>query len=108
MAAHQTIRLHRLSAHRDSMGQIRSILASRGTDKQGRVRPRLFQVWVWEMPVYFLTLSAVALMCGLFILMWSATGTYTQEDTWWDGYAKVGIRLIYSVYKSNHVDSRSL
>jgi hypothetical protein len=127
-AAFQTIRLHRLSTHRDALQEIRRIMTApprrssspgnplsragravaRGLQRDGEVqselgansandgdweiKPRMIQVWAWQSSTVFLAGSVVCMICGMFVLVWSSTGTYVQE-VWWDGYAKVAVTL---------------
>lgn len=97
-AAQQTLRLHRLSGHRDALANIRHYMGSRVKDREGGIviKPRKFQVYVWQSSVIFLTLAVVIMVIGMAILIWSATsfGPYkTHEEGWWDDNAKVNHQL---------------
>lgn len=98
-AAQQSIRLHRLSAHKDALKNIRHFMGSRVRDQDGvlRVKPRRFQVYGWQASIVFLTLSVGALILGMAILIWSSTqfGPYKKRhDGWWTSDAKVSIFLL--------------
>jgi len=89
-AADQTIRLHRLSSHRDALMNIRHLLSSRHRrDREGRLMPRRFQIYTWQLPVVFLLCSALCMVVGMFVLVWSATW-HRLHTYWWDDNAKVG------------------
>ncbi|TKA32464.1 hypothetical protein B0A50_01572 [Salinomyces thailandicus] len=96
-AAQQSIRLHRLSAHKDSLKNIRHFMGCKVRDREGvvRIKPRRFQVYGWQASVMFLTLSVVTLVLGMCILIWSATqfGPYKRESEtgWWDSNAKLAV-----------------
>ncbi|KAI7083623.1 hypothetical protein KC356_g7407 [Hortaea werneckii] len=74
-AAQQSIRLHRLSAHKDSLKNIRHYMGCKVRDSEGvsRIKPRRFQVYGWQASIMFLTLSVAALIIGMCILIWSST-----------------------------------
>ncbi|EMD00526.1 hypothetical protein BAUCODRAFT_144184 [Baudoinia panamericana UAMH 10762] len=95
-AAQQSIRLHRLSGHKDAMKTIRHYMGCRKRDEEGvlRIKPRRFQVYGWQASIMFLTLSVAALLVGMCILIWSSTqfGPYkTVEEGWWDNNAKLAV-----------------
>lgn len=92
-AADQTVRLHRLSAHRDGLGGIRRLLAKtngerKHSKKTGRRAPSLLQVFTWQMPVMFLTTATISMIIGMFLHVWSAT-RHLQTSEWWDDNSKV-------------------
>ena len=91
IAAQQSIRLHRLCAHRDGLQLLRGGLAmERGPDGY---RPHLKQVWAWETSVVFLAASVVCLITGLTALMWVSAGygpgRPDDVDWWWGENSKV-------------------
>jgi len=95
-AAQQSIRLHRLSAHRDALRNIRHFMGSRMRDKEGvlRIKPRRFQVFGWQASIMFLTLSVVTMLVGMCILIWSSTQfgpAKSQRDGWWDSNSKLTV-----------------
>lgn len=71
-AADQTIRLHRLSSHKNGLALMRHSLRSEKRDDDGSFRPRAIQVYTWQLSVLFLVGSALCLLLGLFLLVWSA------------------------------------
>ena len=88
-AADQTVRLYRMSSHRDGLIQIRELLAkSNGKRDTGRLRPGMAQLYTWQMPVMFLTTAAICMIVGLFLHVWSAIRSTDHED-WWSDDAKV-------------------
>lgn len=91
-AADQTVRLHRLSSHRDGLAQIRKLLANAGektrSAKPGRIRPSMVQIMTWQMPVMFLTTATLCMIIGMFLHVWSAT-THLKRPTLWDDNTKV-------------------
>ncbi|KAF2129658.1 hypothetical protein P153DRAFT_376071 [Dothidotthia symphoricarpi CBS 119687] len=98
-AADQTVRLHRISAHRDGLENLRRLLAKtngerRRSTKTGRRQPSLLQVFTWQMPVMFLTTSTLCMIVGLFLHVWSAT-RHLQSAKIWDDDFKVA--LTYTV-----------
>ncbi|RMZ27564.1 hypothetical protein D0859_08366 [Hortaea werneckii] len=96
-AAQQSIRLHRLSAHKDSLKNIRHYMGCKVRDSEGvsRIKPRRFQVYGWQASIMFLTLSVAALIIGMCILIWSSTqfGPYKRkgQSSWWDSNAKLAV-----------------
>lgn len=96
-AAQQSIRLHRLSAHKSGLKEIRRIMASRQRTASGTIelRPRRLQVFGWQTSTMFLSLSVLAMVLGMCVKLWCSTGVgpYSLEssgDGWWDDNAKVG------------------
>ncbi|KAH7398555.1 hypothetical protein BKA66DRAFT_508853 [Pyrenochaeta sp. MPI-SDFR-AT-0127] len=93
--ADQTVRLHRLSSHRDGLDNIRKLLAKtngerRHSAKTGRRVPSLLQLLTWQMPVMFLTSATICMIVGMFLHVWSAT-THLKHPAWWDDNTKVAI-----------------
>lgn len=92
-AADQTVRLHRLSGHRDGLSGIRRLLSKtngerKHSKKSGRRVPSLLQVFTWQMPVMFLTTATISMIIGMFLHVWSAT-RHLQSSEWWDDNSKV-------------------
>ncbi|KAH8731555.1 hypothetical protein GQ44DRAFT_604660 [Phaeosphaeriaceae sp. PMI808] len=88
-AADQTVRLHRLSSHRDGLNNIRRLLAKtngeRGrSSKTGRQTPSLLQIMTWQMPVMFLTTATLCMIVGMFLHVWSATSHLDWPGLWED------------------------
>ncbi|RMX84719.1 hypothetical protein D0869_04365 [Hortaea werneckii] len=87
----------RLSAHKDSLKNIRHYMGCKVRDSEGvsRIKPRRFQVYGWQASIMFLTLSVAALIIGMCILIWSSTqfGPYKRkgESSWWDSNAKLAV-----------------
>ena len=90
-AADQTVRLHRLSSHRDGLANIRKLLAkgSRST-RTGRRAPSLIQIVTWQTPVMFLITATLCMVVGMFLLVWSAT-IHKVSSGLWDDQTKVGL-----------------
>ncbi|KAF2261373.1 hypothetical protein CC78DRAFT_561815 [Lojkania enalia] len=94
-AADQTVRLHRMSSHRDAWKNIRNLLGKKHgrpnrSSKTGRLKPNTWQLYTWQMPVMFLTTATVSMIVGMFLHVWSAT-RYLDHDDWLDSDAKVAI-----------------
>jgi len=88
-AADQTVRLHRLSAHRDGPAKIYELLSKRhSVGGQGRKSPSTLQIMTWQMPVMFLTSSTLCMIVGMFLHVWSAT-VHVWQPGLWDDNAKV-------------------
>ncbi|XPS70940.1 hypothetical protein M3J09_003136 [Ascochyta lentis] len=96
-AADQTVRLHRLSSHRDGLANLRNLLAKtvrdRGEDadcergmesRPQRLQPGLLQVVTWQMPVMFLTSATLCMIVGMFLHVWSATPHVGRMGDWDD------------------------
>jgi hypothetical protein len=83
-AADQTVRLHRLSSHRDGWKNIRYLLAKGGrknmSKRTGRLQPNTLQIYTWQMPVMFLTTAVITLIVGMFFHVWSATRNLLHLD----------------------------
>ncbi|KAI9733647.1 MAG: hypothetical protein M1834_003249 [Cirrosporium novae-zelandiae] len=90
-AAQQSIRLHRLSGHRDAEEKIRSLLSKKYTGADGQILPRIAQIYAWQLAVLFLTASVLAMFVGMFILIWSSTGRSPPGEPWWDQEAKMAV-----------------
>ncbi|KAF1350585.1 hypothetical protein EJ07DRAFT_138530 [Lizonia empirigonia] len=94
-AADQTVRLHRLSAHRNGLDEIRRLLAKTNGERKyskttGRRAPSLLQVITWQMPVMFLTTATISMIIGMFLHVWSAT-RHLETSEWWDDNSKVAL-----------------
>jgi hypothetical protein len=84
-AADQTVRLHRLSSHRDGLPNIRKLLAKGSrTTKTGRRAPSLTQIMAWQTPVMFLITATICMVVGMFLLVWSATANVISPGLWDD------------------------
>jgi hypothetical protein len=84
-AADQTVRLHRLSSHRDGLANIHKLLSKRSTVKRtGRRAPSLLQIMTWQMPVMFLITATICMVVGMFLLVWSATSNIGTLRMWDD------------------------
>ncbi|KAJ4290379.1 hypothetical protein N0V90_010595 [Kalmusia sp. IMI 367209] len=90
-AADQTVRLYRMSSHRDGRQQIRDLLAkSNGKRRTARLKPGKAQLCTWQMPVMFLTSAAICMITGLFLHVWSAI-RHLDHESWWSDDAKVAV-----------------
>lgn len=88
-AADQTVRLYRMSSHRDGCIKIRELLSKSNAKKRtGRLSPSMAQLYTWQMPVMFLTTAAICMIVGLFLHVWSAIRGLHHEN-WWSDDAKV-------------------
>lgn len=92
-AAQQAIRLHRLTCHPQHNICIRRLLSSRRTNSDGMVLPRRMQVFAWQMSGWLLMVSALCMLGGMLILIWSSTLTERQRmfQSWWNGDAKLAV-----------------
>lgn len=95
-AADQTVRLHRLSSHRNGLANTHKLLSKgSGTSKKtGRRTPSLFQIMTWQLPVMFLITATLCMIVGVFCLVWSATSSLTSLGKW-DDQNKVAV--VYTV-----------
>ncbi|KAF2249436.1 hypothetical protein BU26DRAFT_484840 [Trematosphaeria pertusa] len=76
-AAQQSLRLHRLSAHRNGLHYIRLCLVrdrKRLDSEEGQLKlvPRPFQVWSWQSSMVFLLMAVACLILGMLVLLWTA------------------------------------
>ncbi|KAF2635761.1 hypothetical protein P280DRAFT_410955 [Massarina eburnea CBS 473.64] len=83
-AAQQSLRLHRLSAHRDGLHYIRLCLVrdrKRLDSEYGEMRlvPRPFQVWSWQSAMMFLLLAVSCLLVGMLVLVWDGVVMETDK-----------------------------
>ncbi|KAK0862288.1 hypothetical protein LTR57_014593 [Friedmanniomyces endolithicus] len=81
-AAQQSIRLHRMSTHRDAWRNIRLFMGAKYRDEEGvvRIRPRRFQVFGWQASIMFLTFSVLTMVLGMCLLLavtWSSVTVAT-------------------------------
>ncbi|KAI1843827.1 hypothetical protein JX265_001121 [Neoarthrinium moseri] len=93
IAAQQTLRLHRLSGHRDGLVYIRSCMSGR-VDHNGQVKPRRAQVYAWQASIVLLTAAVLCMVIGITILVWISTnwGPYKNpREQWWDENAKLAV-----------------
>ncbi|KAE9973528.1 hypothetical protein EG328_004369 [Venturia inaequalis] len=82
-AADQTIRLHRISAHRNAPRRIRMLIRGNAKRIRGQIRPSRVRMFIWQLPVFFLTCATVAMMTGIWVLVWTATmeaGTFVWKE----------------------------
>lgn len=49
------------------------------------------QVYTWQMSVLFLTLSVVAMLTGMCILIWHSTGGGEEWESWWNDESKLAV-----------------
>lgn len=90
-AADQTVRLYRMTSHRDGKIQIRELLTRfNGKRRTGRESPSMAQLYTWQMPVMFLTTASICMIVGLFLHVWSAIEGI-DHDNWWSDDAKVAV-----------------
>ncbi|KAK0832500.1 hypothetical protein LTR03_015175 [Friedmanniomyces endolithicus] len=81
-AAQQSIRLHRMSTHRDAWRNIRLFMGAKYRDEEGvvRIQPRRFQVFGWQASIMFLTFSVLTMVLGMCLLLavtWSSVTVAT-------------------------------
>jgi hypothetical protein len=82
-AADQTVRLHRLSSHRDGLTNLHKLLCKGSTWKStGRRAPSYLQILTWQMPVMFLITGTICMVVGMFLLVWSATAHLGDLRSW--------------------------
>lgn len=72
---------------------IRRLLSSKRKDSQGKLLPRRMQVFAWQLSAWLLIGSVLAMLAGMFILIWSSTLTKTQQlfQDWWNGEAMLAV-----------------
>lgn len=88
----QSMRLHRLCAHRDGLKRIREVLGHPLPDKYGRYRPRRFRVYAWQVGPMLLLASVLCMTIGMGIMLWvgASLGPLKHDyENWWDNSAKV-------------------
>jgi hypothetical protein len=88
-AAQQSLRLHRLSAHRDGLHYIRLCLVrdrKRLDSEEGQLKlvPRPFQVWSWQSSMMFLIMAVSCLLVGMLVLVWVSFWEVMREVAWND------------------------
>ncbi|KAM0321812.1 hypothetical protein ACHAQA_009909 [Verticillium albo-atrum] len=92
-ALQQSLRLHRLSAHREGLAWIRKGMT--GKEKRGgEVQVRTWQVYAWQSSLVFLVAAVTCLVVGILVLVWVSTEfgpDKRPEDGWWDDSAKMAI-----------------
>lgn len=95
IAGLQSMRLHRLSSHKDGLKKIRAGLAREKTPEGWR--PHRFQVYAWETSQAFLVASVALMVAGIAVLVWKSAGygpDKPKEDVWWDENAKVSLTYV--------------
>jgi hypothetical protein len=95
-AADQTIRLHRISAHRNALPRMRIILRGNAKEKAGRIQPTRPHMYIWQLPVFFLACAVVAMMTGIWVLVWMAT--FEGGKFVWNENAKVSSFSMTTIY----------
>ena len=95
-AAQQSVRLHRLSAHKHGLKSIRDVMTSRQRSAAGSIelRPRRLQIIGWQASIIFLTMSVLTMIAGMTIKIWYSTGygpfkLESPDHGWWDDNVKV-------------------
>lgn len=91
-AAQQSMRLHRLCAHRDGLQRIRNCMMHPEVDKHGLYRPRRWRVYTWQISPILLALSVLCMIAGMAVMIWVAAGLGPLKkdyEAWWDSNAKV-------------------
>lgn len=92
IAAQQSVRLHRLCTHRNAYDKVRRLLSHKHRcPRTGYALPRDGLVYTWQLSVLFLTLSVLAMITGIFILIWSSTGNNGPNESWWNDQAKLAV-----------------
>lgn len=92
-AAQQSMRLHRLCAHRDGLQRIRNCMMHPEVDKDGFYRPRRWRVYTWQISPMLLALSVLCMITGMGVMIWVGAGLgplKKEYEEWWDSNAKVG------------------
>ncbi|KAG7119664.1 hypothetical protein HYQ45_014904 [Verticillium longisporum] len=100
-ALQQSLRLHRLSAHREGLKWIRKSMTGEKTG--GEVRVRTWQVYAWQASLVFLVAAVICLVAGILVLVWVSTEfgpDKKPEDGWWDDSAKMAITFTVVVVVS--------
>ena len=90
IAGLQSMRLHRLSSHRDGLRKIRAGFARRRGPNG--YAPERFQLYAWEASQAFLVLSVLLMVIGIAVLVWVSTEygpNKPRESGWWDENSKV-------------------
>jgi hypothetical protein len=88
-AADQTVRLYRISSHRDGNRNLRRLLAApKSVRKGGRLQPSVGQLYAWQMPVMFLMTATICMIVGMFLHVWSAT-RHLEHEQWLNADSKV-------------------
>lgn len=90
VAGQQSMRLHRLSGHRDGLKHIRQGLAR--LEGPHGYEPYKFQVYAWGSSLYFLVASVICMVASITVLVWYSAGNSPDKDgdsEWWDDNAKV-------------------
>ncbi|KAL1600766.1 hypothetical protein SLS60_007154 [Paraconiothyrium brasiliense] len=83
-ATQQTLRLHRLSAHKDGLHLTRLCLVRDrkpldSEEGQAKLVPKPFQVWSWQSSMMFLLMAVACLLVGMVVLVWSAVVKETNN-----------------------------
>jgi hypothetical protein len=83
-ATQQTLRLHRLSAHKDGLHLLRLCLVRDrkplDSEEGGpKLVPKPFQVWSWQSSMMFLMMAVGCLLVGMLVLVWSAVVKETRN-----------------------------
>jgi hypothetical protein len=94
-ATQQTLRLHRLSAHKDGLHLLRLCLVRDrkpldSEDGEAKLVPKPFQVWSWQSSMMFLMMAVGCLLVGMLVLVWSAVVKDT-ENVEYDENIKVSV-----------------
>ena len=71
-ATQQAVALYRLSSVPNNLLQIRRLLGDETSTNAGHVEPRLWQLYIWQIPLLLLNTGIYAFVIGLAVLLWSA------------------------------------
>lgn len=84
-ATQQAVALYRLSSVPGGLPKIRRVL---GNEKiNGSVEPRLWQLYIWQIPLLMLNSGIYAFVTGLAVLLWSAAKSVNY--VWGENETKV-------------------
>jgi hypothetical protein len=87
-ATQQSVALYRLSSHPRGWIMIRRLLSNDPKNgSRGQLEPRLWQLYIWQIPVSLLNGSVYFFLAGLAVLLWNA-GRSVNLD-WAKGETKV-------------------
>ena len=83
----QSILLHRMGGHTEGLDRLQDLLRSSKTAAGGPAKPRMVQLYVWQIPVNLLNVSIVLFLIGLAIDIFAMA--FARDSTIWTDEKKV-------------------
>jgi hypothetical protein len=71
-ATQQAVAIYRLNSLEGGVRNICKLLSTSEHDVHGQLKPRLWQLYIWQIPLLMLNSSIYIFVAGLAVLLWEA------------------------------------